>query len=120
MKRLLVILLVVSLSPAITLAQKKDQVPTVPTPAVYRGVADPNAPPDAQNLADTKWFDLFHDEKLKELIRESLIHNYNLREAVARVDLARANLGITRADQFPTLTAGADLVTIGRSRDGEL
>ena len=120
MRRFVVILLVVSLSPAFALAQKKDQAPKVPTPTVYRGVADPNAPPDAQNLADTKWFDLFRDEKLKELIRESLIHNYNLREAVARVDLARANLGITRADQFPTLTGGAELVTIGRSRDGEL
>jgi multidrug efflux system outer membrane protein len=120
MKRLVVVLLVVSLSPSLALAQKKDQAPKVPTPTVYRGVADPNAPPDPQNLADTKWFDLFRDEKLTELIRESLIHNYNLREAVARVDLARANLGITRADQFPTLTASADLVTIGRSRDGEL
>jgi multidrug efflux system outer membrane protein len=113
-------LLVASLSPAFTLGQKKSQVPQVPTPTTYRGVENPNAPPDAQSLADTKWFDLFRDEKLQELIHAALIHNFDLREAVARVDLARANLGLTRADQFPTFAASADLVTIGRSRDGEL
>jgi multidrug efflux system outer membrane protein len=120
MKRLVIILLVASFSPALALAQKKKQAPMVATPTVYRGVADPNAPPDAQNLADTKWFDLFRDEKLQDLIREALIHNYDLRASVARIDLARANLGLAHADQLPTFTAGAELVTIGRSRDGEI
>ena len=120
MRRLVVMLLLVSLTPSFALAQKKNQGSKVPVPPVYRGVADPNAPPDPQNLADTKWFDLFQDQKLQELIREALIHNYDLRTAVARVDLARANLGLTRADQFPTFAASADLQTFGRSRDGEV
>src|SRR6267378_1788879 len=112
MKRIIILLLIVSLTPTFALAQKKDQVPQIPAPPVYRGVPDPNAPPDSQNLADTKWFDVFRDQRLQELVREALIHNYDLREAVARIDLARANLGLVRADQFPTIVASADLTTI--------
>jgi multidrug efflux system outer membrane protein len=54
------------------------------------------------------------------LIHEALIHNYDLREAVARIDLARANLGLTRSEQFPQIYGSADVVTLGRSRDGQL
>jgi len=120
MKRIITFLLLVTLAQTITFGQKKDQVPKVTGPPVYRGVEDPNAPTDPQSLADTKWFDVFRDPRLQELVREALIYNYNLREAVARVDLARANLGLTRSEQYPQLYAGADLTTVGRSRDGEV
>jgi multidrug efflux system outer membrane protein len=90
----------------------------VQTPAVYRGVADPNVAPDPQTLADTKWFEVFKDDKLQELIRAALVSNYDLREAVARVDEARANYGITRADQFPTFDGSSDITTERRSRSG--
>jgi NodT family efflux transporter outer membrane factor (OMF) lipoprotein len=120
MKRLLTCLMIASLAQSFAAGQKKSQRPNVQTPPIYRGVADPNAPPDSQTLADAKWFEVFKDEKLQALIRDALVHNYDLREAVARIDLARANLGLTRSEQFPTIGASADLVTIGRSRDGEL
>ncbi|HEX3227481.1 MAG TPA: TolC family protein, partial [Pyrinomonadaceae bacterium] len=115
MKRITAFLLIVTLAQIFAFGQKKDQVPKVTAPPVYRGVEDPNAPPDPQNLADTKWFDVFRDPRLQELVREALIYNYDLREAVARVDLARASLGLTRSEQYPQLYAGADLTTIGRS-----
>lgn len=118
--RPLIIVLIVSLTPTIALGQKRDPVPKVPTPPVYRGVEDPNAPPDPQTLADTRWFEIFRDPRLQELVRDAVLHNYDLREAVARVDLARANLGLTRSEQFPQIGASADLVTVGRSRDGEV
>ena len=120
MKRIIAFLLIVTLAQIFAFGQKKDQVPKVTAPPVYRGVEDPNAPPDPQNLADTKWFDVFKDPRLQELVREALIYNYDLREAVARVDLARASLGLTRSEQYPQIYAGADLTTIGRSRDGEV
>jgi multidrug efflux system outer membrane protein len=69
-------------------------------------------------LADIKWFELFKDSELKELIRIALVQNYDLRDAVARVDAARANLGITRADQFPTFAASADITTLRNSTSG--
>jgi len=98
----------------------KYQRPKVQTPSVYRGVADPSAQPDPQTLADTKWFDVFSDEKLRELIRTALVSNYDLREAVARIDEARANYGITRADQFPTIDGSGDITTERISRGGSI
>ena len=80
--------------------------PEVPTPAAFR--AD-TAQADLASLADVKWFELFKDERLQEMIRTALVQNFDLRDAVVRVELARANLGITRADQFPTIEASAGI-----------
>src|SRR4029453_11821409 len=79
---------------------------------------DATPPADLTSLADLKWFDVFKDEQLQDMIRTALVQNYDLREAVARVDAARANLGITRADQFPTVDASADLSTVRSSASG--
>lgn len=113
MKRILVMLLIgcVSFSYA---AGQKYQRPQVPTPKEFR--ADPAPQPDPQTIANLKWFELFKDEKLHDLINEALAHNYDLREAVARIDAARANLGIVRSDQFPTIAASADVVNQRQSR----
>jgi outer membrane protein, multidrug efflux system len=92
--------------------------PGVPAPTVYRGVANPAAQPDPQTLADTKWFDVFKDDKLQDLIRQALVSNYDLREAVARVGQARANYGITRSNQFPQIYVSADQTTQRLSRHG--
>ena len=116
MKRTVIFLLIVRLTQSFALAQKY-QRPQVETPKAYR--ADPNPTPDAQTLADTKWFEVFKDEKLQDLVREALVHNYDLREAMARIDLARANLGLTRSEQLPTIVGSADVVTEGRSRSGQ-
>jgi outer membrane protein, multidrug efflux system len=80
--------------------------PEVPNPAAFR--AD-TAQADLASLADVKWFELFKDERLQGLIRTALVHSFDLRDAVVRVELARANLGITRADQFPTVEASAGI-----------
>ena len=45
---------------------QKYQRPKVQTPTVFRG--DTATQPDKQSLADLKWFDLFNDEKLRDLI----------------------------------------------------
>ena len=42
------------------------QRPAVAAPPQFRGVANPSEPAVANSLADTKWFDLFQDEKLTE------------------------------------------------------
>ena len=57
---------------------------------------------------------------MQELIRTALVQNYDLREAVVRVEAARANLGITRANPFPTIAAGADATSQRNSRNGSL
>jgi multidrug efflux system outer membrane protein len=118
-KRLIIVLLLATLVTACTVGPKY-QRPSVQSPPVYRGLADPARQPDPQTLADMKWFEVFKDDKLQELIRAALVSNYDLREAVARVDEARANYGITRSDQFPTIAGSSD-VTIERiSRSGSI
>jgi outer membrane protein, multidrug efflux system len=93
--------------------------PVVTTPAVFRGSGETTPPADLTSLADLKWFDVFKDERLQEMVRTALVQNYDLRDAVARVDAARANLGITRADQFPTVDGTADVTTLRFSSNGE-
>src|SRR5437660_7554704 len=93
--------------------------PAVETPQTFRAPA-PLPAPEAASLADLKWWDVFRDEKLQELIRKALAENYDLRDAVTRVEAARANLGITRSNQFPNLDASADVSTVRSSRNGQL
>ena len=69
-------------------------------------------------MADLKWFEVFKDERLQEMIRTALVRNHDLRDAVARVEAARASLGITRADQFPTVEAGASVTKARSSSSG--
>ena len=94
------------------------QRPVLPSPAVFRDTAEPTVPPDPHSLGDLQWFEVFQDEQLQALIRTALVTNYDLRDAVARVSAARAALGITRAEQFPNLTASADTTTLHLSRNG--
>ena len=63
--------------------------------------------PAEQSLGDQKWLEVFQDPQLQELIRTALKQNYDIRIAAARIMEARAQLGITRADQLPTVSAGA-------------
>ena len=92
--------------------------PAVTTPDSFRG-ASAAIPPDKQSIAELSWFEVFNDEQLQELIRTALVQNYDLRDAIARVDAARANVGITQADQYPNFGIGADISNIERSRQGE-
>jgi multidrug efflux system outer membrane protein len=92
--------------------------PTIATPQTFRA-PEPLPPPQAASLADLKWFEVFKDEKLQELIRAALAQNYDLRDAVARVDEARANLGITRSNQYPQASASGGLEVTRLSRDGQ-
>ena len=56
-----------------------------------------------ESFANLPWWNLFIDPVLQNLIRESLNENKDLKVAAARIEQARANLGFTRADQFPRI-----------------
>jgi len=51
------------------------------------------------------WQDYFTDATLRQLITTALANNRDLRVATLNIEQARAQLGIRRADQFPTLNA---------------
>jgi multidrug efflux system outer membrane protein len=91
--------------------------PSIVTPQSFRS-PDPLPPGEAASFADLKWFEVFKDEQLQDLIRRALERNYDLREAVARVAEARASLGITRSNQFPNFGAGGAVEIDRLSRDG--
>lgn len=85
--------------------------PAVPSPPEYRGLpADQAGKADAASFGDQKWWDAFQDEALRSLIQTALQQNYDVRIAAARILEARAQLGITRADQFPSVAASASSV----------
>src|SRR6201981_2786891 len=85
--------------------------PAVPAPPEYRGLpADQAGKSDAASFGDQKWWDAFQDEALRDLIQTALKQNYDVRIAAARILEARAQFGITRADQLPSVAANASSV----------
>jgi NodT family efflux transporter outer membrane factor (OMF) lipoprotein len=93
------------------------QRPSVSIPASFRA-PDPLPAAQAASFADLKWFEIFKDDKLQELIRTALKQNYDLRDAVTRVEAARASLGITRSEQYPNFGASGSVEINRLSRDG--
>jgi outer membrane protein, multidrug efflux system len=72
--------------------------PKILIPDTYRGSLEPAK---AESLADLPWWELFRDPALQELTREALNNNYDLHIAAARVEEARAQIGITRSFLYP-------------------
>jgi outer membrane protein, multidrug efflux system len=64
------------------------------------------------SLGDEKWWEVFQDQELQKLIRTALKNNYDVRIAATRVLQAQAQLGVVRADQFPTVTGGGNITSI--------
>jgi multidrug efflux system outer membrane protein len=74
------------------------QRPAVDTPEIFRnqiGITE------STSIADLSWWEVYTDPVLQQLIREALENNYDLLTAVARVEQARAQVGITRSEIFP-------------------
>lgn len=84
--------------------------PSADVPGMYRGSMPPEqqpAPPAAESLGDQKWWQVFQDQQLQDLIRTALQQNFDVRIAATRILEARAQLGITRADQLPSVNGEA-------------
>ena len=59
-------------------------------------------------FTQANWWEVFGDPVLNQLETEALAYNKDLQAAVARVDQARASVGIATADQLPSLSAAAE------------
>lgn len=118
-RQFLVSTLIVLLLSNPAVGQKKVyQPPAPPTPTVYR--ADEEKSQAAQSFGDLRWFEVFKDDQLQVLIRTAVSQNYDIRQALARINAARAQLGLARADQYPNFAASASLVTTRLPNDGSL
>lgn len=100
--KLLKTMLVVGMASGSVFAQSAP----VDVPQEFRGAL---SAPDSTSIGDLKWFEVFRDEQLQKLVRTAFAQNYDLRIAVARINAARANVGLARSNQFPQFEAGVDL-----------
>ena len=64
-------------------------------------------PPASLALNQLGWSQFFGDARLLELLTLAMENNRSLRVAMQRVEEARAVYGIQRADQLPSISAGA-------------
>jgi multidrug efflux system outer membrane protein len=87
--------------PAVTTPDQFFHAASVPgTPA------GANAAADTASLGDEKWFELFGDPTLQTLVRTALMNSFDVRIAASRILQAQEQVGITRANEFPTVSAG--------------
>jgi multidrug efflux system outer membrane protein len=82
--------------------------PTANVPQEYRAPA-PQQAAAASSLGNEKWWQVYQDPVLTELIHTAVAQNYDVRIAAARVLEAQAQVGITRANQLPSANVGADV-----------
>jgi multidrug efflux system outer membrane protein len=88
--------------------------PPVELPVTHRGAGQTSA----ASLADVKWFELFNDDRLTQVVETSLKQNFEVRIAAERVLQARAAYGITRADQFPAVDVSGGVTALRNSQVG--
>jgi outer membrane protein, multidrug efflux system len=82
--------------------------PVVNVPTDYRA-AVPAQSDSAASLGNEKWWDLYQDPVLTQLVHTALEKNYDVRIAATRVLEAQSQLGITRANQLPSASVGASI-----------
>jgi outer membrane protein, multidrug efflux system len=86
----------------------KYQRPAVNVPQEYRAPA-PQQAVQASSLGNEQWWQVYQDPVLTQLIHTAIAQNYDVRIAAARVLEAQAQVGITRANQLPSASVGADV-----------
>ena len=80
--------------------------PAVQAPPAYKEAGDwKAAQPNDQNLGGT-WWTMFQDPQLDALELQVNVSNQNLKAAEAQYRQSRAVLRYSRADYYPTVTAG--------------
>lgn len=87
--------------------------PQLALPDQYRGLAPAiGSSLPSETFGEMKWFSVFQDRVLEDLIHEALTNNYDVRIAAARVAQAKAIVGISKADQLPSLSGSAGIQQI--------
>ena len=99
--------------------------PKIDVPSSYRGTpptegSQTAANASGQSFGDQKWWDVFQDAQLQDLIRAALKQNYDVQIAAARILQAQAVLGITHAGQLPSIGATGSSVNQRTARQKPL
>jgi len=81
--------------------------PAVTAPPAFRAADNAQLSSDPKgSLGDEQWAAVYREPELQELIRKALANNYDVRIAAQRILEQEAQVKITRAQQFPTITFG--------------
>lgn len=79
--------------------------PQLETPSTWK--EDPGQKDVLREILDARWWKRFDDPTLNALIEETLNNNRDLAAAAARVDYARAQMGLARSELLPLLSGQA-------------
>jgi multidrug efflux system outer membrane protein len=92
-----------------TVGPKYQRPAAVSVPQTYYNTDPEQAA--ASSLGDEHWWSLFRDPELEKLIRAGLANNLEVKIAASRITEAQAQVGITRANQLPSVSAGPSFTT---------
>lgn len=102
MYRVFIVLVVIVLAACSQLPEHKR--PPLPVPDQWKDKVSDFSKADA---AKTHWKNYFRDPRLQALIGAALENNRDMRIAVARVQEARAQFAMAKADQYPVVGIGS-------------
>src|SRR4051794_27007967 len=68
---------------------------------------------EGQSIANLPWWELIRDEQLQRLIRQALMENKDLKQAVASVEELEARVGIARMDFLPKMDLSLNAPAFG-------
>ena len=88
--------------------------PDIPTTDTFRMAEEQK---DLPSLANTPWWELYHDEGLQKLIRIALEENKDLKRAVATVDEFAARALVAKTDFAPQMNATVYAPVFGNSKN---
>jgi multidrug efflux system outer membrane protein len=90
-----------------------------PAPAFRTGAATTTPAVDTISLADLPWWELFNDPQLQTLVNQALRNNYDVQVAIARIEQARALVGVASSENKPQVgynaTAGGAQTAVALS-----
>ena len=91
--------------------------PTVPLPGAFTGADAATAATDA---VLPEWWRLFGDPTLDDLVAIARVNNTDIRQAVARIEEADANLRVVNAALFPQIDLGGTATRTAFSSTGAM
>lgn len=107
MKKLLPLVLIAAGLLSGCLMGPKYKRPAANVPPSYRAASPEQTA--TSSLGNEQWWQVYQDPALADLIHKALAQNYDVHIAATRVLEAQAQLGITRSNQFPSASVGADI-----------
>jgi multidrug efflux system outer membrane protein len=85
--------------------------PNYTAPPAFRGADEAAVKSEAANsLGDEQWAAVYREPELQALIQKALANNYDVNIAAQRILEQQAQVKITRAQQFPTVTVGGTAI----------